>query len=127
MWRSFIFTLSAFYFVLAPWSPASGESLNARTVVLNRTIAFTAPDGTPVVAAHGPYRLDPAGANQLRMTSTRGPESLLVQAKTISHPMKLAEPIAVASQDVGTTFRVALLLPDGRGLEAVGTTEVVQR
>lgn len=118
--------LSVCYVVISPWSLASGESLTARTVVLNRAVAFTAPDGKPVVAAPGPYHLDPAGANELRMTSARGPESLVVQAKTISHPMKLAEPIAVATQGAGTMFRVALLLPDGRGLEAVGTTEVVR-
>jgi len=126
MWRFSFPILSALYLVIAPWSLAYGESLHARTVVLNHTVAFTAPDGNPVVAAPGPYHLDPAGANELRLASARGPESLVVQARAINHQMRLAEPIAMATQDVGTKFRVVLLFPDGRGLEAVGSTEVVR-
>jgi hypothetical protein len=118
--------LSTFNLIMTAWGSAAGESLTAQTVVLNRAIAFTAPNGTPVVAAPGPYRLDPAGVNELRLTSARGPEPLIVRATAIGHPMKLAEPIAVAIPDSGTAFRVTLLFPDGRGLEAIGTTEVVR-
>jgi hypothetical protein len=100
--------------------------LTAQTIVLNHPVAFTAPNGNPVVAPSGPYHLAPAGTSDLRLLSARGPEAFIVQAITIKHSMRLAEPIALATAGNGSAFHIVLLYPDGHGIEATGTTDVVR-
>jgi len=107
---------------LAPAQPTVGESLNARNVVLNHPVSFQIPGGAQAVASPGVYRLEPENDSLLRLVSSRGTSIVAVVATRITHRMPVPEPIALTRSEGETIFRMALLFPDGHGLEAVGTT-----
>jgi len=98
-----------------------GESLSARSVVLNHPVTFLSPGGGQIPVSPGVYQLAPESDSLLQLIPSRGPGIIVVVATRFSHRMAVPEPLALTRAE-GEIVRVALLFPDGHGLEAVGTT-----
>jgi len=115
--------IAATILLFAAALPAGSEPLNPRTVILNHAVTFKAPDGSHVIVSPGPYVLEAATESLLKLVPTRGGTPLAIKAAPISHRLPVPEPVALASTEGDTRFHVALLFPEGRGIEANGTTD----
>ena len=92
------------------------------TITLEQAVHFTAPTGEDVLV--GPGTFEVAGTAQgLTLTPTGGTPAaaLVIQAQPRPHAEKLEAATAVVDATGEDTLRVALLQPDGSGLEAVGS------
>ena len=93
------------------------------TIVLERPVHFLTPSGEDdVVVGPGTYEVE-AAKEGLRLTPKEGKaeEAKLIQANPMPHPESLQVPKAVAEPRDEDALYVALLLPEGTGLEAVGS------
>ena len=100
-----------------PWAFAD------TTVTLERPVHFTNAEGSDVVLNAGEYAIEPT-EEWLRVTPVEGQarDSLLLEATTGDHEESLTAPLALsAKSEQPDTHHVALLLPDGKRLEAIGS------
>jgi len=92
------------------------------TIALQAAVHFLTPAGEDLVVAPGTYEVDAAKEGlRLKPTGGKEAEAVLVQAQALPHGESLTAPkvdVRPAGED---QYRVALLLPDGTGLEAVGS------
>ena len=106
---------------------AASEPLNPRTIILNHPVTFVVPDdGGRAVIPPGPYLLEPVTDSLLKLVPLRGGVPVTVKATSFTHRLPLVEPVAVASPEGDATFQITLLFPDGRGLEAQGTSDAIR-
>ena len=96
------------------------------TVSLANPVHFVTPDIVDVVASPDTYRLEAAEPNRLKLVSLKGTRALTIDALVTSHDYNIATPIALYVQDDEKFPHVVLLLPGGKGLEAVGSYEAVR-
>ncbi len=93
------------------------------TVILEQPMHFTNAEGSDVVLKAGEYTIEPA-ETWLRMTPAEGQavDSLLLEATTSNHEESLTAPMALSAEgEQADTHHLALLLPDGKRLEAIGS------
>ena len=84
---------------------------------------FTTAEGSDVVLDAGDYEVD-AADEWLRVTPSEGQavDALLLEAQVAKHEEALKAPLGVSAQgESPDTHHLALLLPDGKRLEAVGS------
>ena len=91
------------------------------TVSLDRPVHFTTPQATDTVAQAGTYRVEAGAPSQMTLVAVKGRTAMAVDALSITHDTDIAEPIALYVRDDEKFPHVVLLLPGGRGLEAVGS------
>ena len=106
------------FFLLAPTA-----SLAKTTVTLDHPVHFTSVEGSDVVLEAGDYEIA-AVDEWLRVTPSEGEavEALLLEAQVAKHEEALKTPLGVSAQgESPDTHHLALLLPDGKRLEAVGS------
>jgi hypothetical protein len=94
-------------------------------ILLDRAVHFTALEGEPLVVPAGTYEVKAGGAVALQLTSEGG-DALVIQALTMHHQDKFAESVALSIPAGEDTHHVVLLLPDGQGLDAVGSYSAVR-
>lgn len=106
------------------WStlPTQAET-TVLTVTLDRAIHFTAPDGTDVVAEAGTYSVQPTGISSLRLFPQTEQPAIEIQTETTIHEETISAPTAllIAEEGQEDEMHLVLLLPDGQGLDTVGT------
>jgi hypothetical protein len=93
------------------------------TVTLDQPVHFTTAEGSDVVLEAGDYSLEKADT-WLRVTPGGGNtvDALLLEAHSARHEETLKEPQGISVPgDSPDTHHLALLLPDGSRLEAVGS------
>jgi hypothetical protein len=93
------------------------------TVTLDQPVHFTNAEGSDVVLNAGEYAVEPA-AEWLRVTPAEGQavDALLLEATTGNHEESLTAPLALSAEgEQPDTHHLALLLPGGKRLEAVGS------
>lgn len=92
-------------------------------VLFEQPSHFTAPDGTDVLVEPGTYRLEQSAETQLRLVADPGHPTIEIQATATTHEETLASPLALAITEEGQEdeIHLVLLLPDGQGLDAIGT------
>lgn len=95
------------------------EVLN--TVSLDGPIHFMTPQATETVAGAGIYRVEAADSSRMRLVDVKTRTATVVDALNINHEADIAEPIALYVKDDEKFPHVVLLLPGGKGLEAVGS------
>ena len=98
-------------------------SLAKTTVTLDQPVHFTTAEGSDVVLDAGDYEVD-AADEWLRVTPSEGEavDALLLEAQVARHEEALKAPLGVSAQgESPDTHHLALLLPDGQRLEAVGS------
>lgn len=96
------------------------------TVTLERAVHFMTPDLTDTVAGPDTYRVHAAGDDRLKLVALKGTRNLIVEELSTNHSEEIATPIALYVQDDEKFPHVVLLLPGGKGLEAVGSYDVIR-
>jgi hypothetical protein len=114
----FLALASVGFFLLAPTA-----SLAKTTVTLDQPVHFTTAEGSDVVLDAGVY--DVVAADEwLRVTPSEGQavDALLLEAQVAKHEEALKAPLGVSAQgESPDTHHLALLLPNGKRVEAVGS------
>lgn len=96
--------------------------VSAPTIVIEKAVHFLTPSGEDVVVGPGTYQVEAVKEGiQLTPKGGEAAKAVVVQALTRPHPESLTTPKALSEPGVEDEHRVALLLPDGQGLEAVGS------
>ncbi len=112
-----------------PLTSESVQVLNEEVldeISLNRTIFFTTPEGTDAIAPAGFYRVVGVDPARLRLIPANGGDALLIQALVMHHQEKFVESVALSIPAEEDTHHVVLLLPNGQGLDAVGSYSAVR-
>jgi hypothetical protein len=91
------------------------------TVLIDRPVHFTTPEATDTVAQAGTYRVEAGEPSVMKLVGLKHSTAMAVDALNIHHDTDIAEPIALYVRDDEKFPHVVLLLPGGRGLEAVGS------
>jgi hypothetical protein len=93
------------------------------TTILELPVHFTTAEGSNVVLDAGAYTVE-AADEWLRVTPGEGQavDAILLEAQAAVHEEDLSDPLALSAPgEQGDTHHLALLLPDGKRLEAVGS------
>ncbi|MDH5426572.1 MAG: hypothetical protein OEZ57_01245 [Nitrospirota bacterium] len=93
------------------------------TVTLEQPVHFTNAEGSDVVLPAGDYAVEPAEA-WLRVTPSgrQTVDAALLEAQSATHEESLTTPMALSAEgEQPNTHHLALLLPDGKRLEAIGS------
>lgn len=107
------------------WALAQ-QTATLATVTLDRSIHFIASDGSDIEVQAGTYHVESAGESRLRLSSTDGGASLLIEAASVSHSESLELPIALTVPSDEDSTHVVLLLPDKTALDAAGSASAVR-
>ena len=114
-------------FFLCVASIAWGETPNPSsfsTIELDRPLHFFGVDGTDMVIQPGHYQVE-AAESWLKLVPEGESRSaaMLLEANLGRHEETLMEPVVRSEEDKDNSdvFHIAVLLPDGSGLEAIGT------
>ena len=100
-------------------------ALASPTISLEEPVHFFSPDEDPVVIEPGTYQVEAADAWLKLIPSGRSPiDAVLIQATRGTHEDEVATPqvLLTQSQDQPDLRQLVLSLPDGTGLEAMGST-----
>ena len=90
------------------------------TINIDRPIHFLAADGSDVVVRPGTYQLEVA-EEWLRLVPGERKDAVLLEAIQILHDENLQTAKALSQSEDADEHRIGLLLPGGKGLEAVGS------
>jgi hypothetical protein len=97
------------------------------TVSFRKPVHFVSPDIADVLALSETYRVEAGEGNQLRLISPHATRrAVVVDALAINHAYEISTPIALYAQDDENFPHVVLLLPGGKGLEAVGSYDGIR-
>ena len=96
------------------------------TITLDRAIHFITPQATDVVAQAGPYRLKESEPSAMKFIGLKTNTTAVVDALHVSHQADIAEPVALYIKDDQQFPHVVLLLPGGKGFEAVGSYDAIR-
>ena len=116
----FIFTAVA---ILSLYAWGIGITFADTTVALEQPVHFTTAEGSDVVLNPGEYMIEPA-EEWLRVTPGEGQavDALLLEAQSAPHEESLSAPLALSAPgEQPDTHHLALLLPGGKRLEAIGS------
>ena len=101
----------------------TGTAFAGTTITLDQPAHFTTAEGSDVVLDAGEYEVG-AADEWIRVTPSGGQavEALLLEAQVAKHEEALKAPLGISAQgESPDTHHLALLLPDGKRLEAVGS------
>ena len=90
------------------------------TVTLEQSTHFLAADGSDVLVKPGSYEIE-AADTWLRLIPGERRDALLLEAHPYHHKEILHTPKAVVTEREENGNRISLLLPGGKGLEAIGS------
>ena len=114
----FITVMSLLFLLLGTWTAVADT-----TFTLDQPVHFTTAEGSDVVLDTGAYTVE-AADEWLRVTPGEGQavDAILLEAQAAVHEEDLADPLALSAQgEQADTHHLALLLPDGKRLEGVGS------
>jgi len=99
----------------------------AHQVELKQSLHFPDPDGKLIQVPPGLYEVRPLESGQLQL-SQPGKHPLILQAQEGSHTKEITQPevALVPNPEEPTEINLALWLPEGMGLEVLGSTTGVQ-
>lgn len=115
------FVLMALVYACTTPQPA-GTTGETSIVQIDRDTHFLTPDGEDVVVFPGAYLVQ-SEKNGLRLIAEEGTgsESVVIAASDQTHQQKLTGPTVLAISEKEDEQVVALLMPDGKGWEAMGS------
>lgn len=117
-----LFIVLSFLAITVPLFPTDGVANT--TVTLEKTTHFLTTDGSAVLVQPGTYAVE-AAEEWLRLIPGERRNALLLKAHQTQHEEVLDAPKAVI-QEEGDEYGLVLLLPGGKGLEAIGSASVVR-
>ena len=101
--------------------PASTMADRIPSVIqLDRPVHFMSPEGGTLVIPTGTYRVSTTGSTTIQLAPEDG-SAFLIEALVMHHPDTVAEPVALSFPAKEDRHHVVLLLPQGQGLDAVGS------
>ena len=103
-----------------PWAEAQADSIHPR-VTFDQSVHFISTEGEPLVLPSGTYLVEKEDAESLRMIADPEMDSVLVQAKAITHEEPIQHPTVLSVREGEDGHHLVLLLPEGQGVEAVGS------
>jgi hypothetical protein len=109
--------------LLSLWALGIPAAFADTTVTLEQPVHFTNAEGSDVVLNAGEYAVEPA-EEWLRIIPGDGQavDALLLEAQAGSHEESLTAPLALSAEgEQADTHHLALLLPGGKRLEAIGS------
>jgi hypothetical protein len=114
--------LIPFLMVLLVGVTSPGLAINTPTIELEKTVHFLTPGGEDVVVEQGRYEVGQA-SEWLHLSPVGGEKTyaILVEAQPIDHHETIEVPTTLSRSEHEDEYRIILLLPDGTGLEALGS------
>ena len=92
------------------------------TISFDEKVAFISPNGEEIIPSLGTYRVEPISPPALRLVPYGKKEVFVIKAQSIQHREDIGFPVALMTVDEENLFHVVLLLPQQRGLEAIGSS-----
>jgi hypothetical protein len=111
--------------VFLPWGLALAISLSPTTITISQPVHFLTPDGTDVIVNPGNYDVGAVG-NILRLQSSNNKDPIHIQAGPAPFPDEVESPVAMAIPMPEEGIYLALAVPEGTGLEAMGSYSGIQ-
>lgn len=99
----------------------SKEVLDGPTIKVERAAHFLSPDGVDTVLAPGVYGVETKDEKVINLTAVDGGKTITLQAEAGTHEEPLSAPKALIVIQEEDLFRIVLLMPSGKTLEALGT------
>ena len=93
----------------------------ANTVSFQEKVRFTSSNGEETIAPAGTYQVEPVALTSLRLVPFGNKEAFVIQAEPTRHNEDIHAPIALVVMDDKQLIHVVLLMPQQRGLEAIGS------
>ena len=114
--------LIPFLLVLLMGVPSAGLATNTPTIELEKTVHFLTPGGEDVVIEKGRYEVGQA-SEWLHLAPVGGEktDAILVESQPIDHQETIEVPTTSTRSEHEDEYVIILLLPDGTGLEALGS------
>ncbi len=97
------------------------QAEEADTVSFQQQIYFTGPNGGETVAHIGTYRVQAVAFTALRLIPFGNKAAFVIKAEETRHEEDIASPVALLVTDEMSLVHVVLLLPEHKGLEAMGS------
>jgi hypothetical protein len=93
-----------------------------QTVSLTQAVHFTDAKGQDVVVGPGNYRVEAEGTNRIHLLPTGTGKAVVIDAVSFTHQQPVENPVPVTTPDPQQpdVLNLALLLPGGQGVGAVG-------
>jgi hypothetical protein len=106
-----------------PALSAEAGQVQEQTVSLTQAVHFTDAKGEDVVVGPGSYRVEAEGTNRIRLLPAETGESVMIEATSLTHQQTVESPVPVTVSDPQQpdVLYLALYLPDGQGIGAIGT------
>ena len=105
----------------------AGPVESERVVVLEKEVHFLTPTGEDVVVSPGTYTVEAAeDALRLTLTGEETAQSVTVKAEATTHEASIEEPELITISEEEDQQVVILLMPDGKALEAVGSSSGIR-
>jgi hypothetical protein len=98
------------------------QAETANTISFQEKVAFISPGGEEIVSSLGTYRVEAVGQAALRLVPFEKSEVLVIKAQSTKHEEHFDFPVALMAVDDEYLFHVVLLLPQQKGLEAIGSS-----
>ena len=98
------------------------QAENADTISLEEKIAFMSPSGEEIILSVGTYRVEPVSPSALRLVPFGKQEVFVIKAQPTKHDEDIRFPVALMAIDDELQIHVVLLLPQQKGLEAIGSS-----
>jgi hypothetical protein len=95
-------------------------------ITLDIPTHFLSPDDQDVLLPEGAYLLEAAKEDSLRVVAIPEMEAMIIQAVAISHEEAVEHPTALSTKEENDEHHLILLMPDGKGYEAVGSYSGLQ-
>ena len=96
------------------------QAETANTISFQEKVAFFSPSGEEIIPSLGTYRVEPIGPSALRLVPFGNKEAFVIKAQSRKHDEDVGFPIAFMAVDDEELCHVVLLLPEHKGLEAIG-------
>lgn len=117
--------LGVLVFALLLATETIAESPVAPSVSIEKGLFFMSSAGEPVKFEPGTYHVTEGKAGSYLLLA-KDDESVQIQAKPMEHEGDLSSPVALIVPENNQEHRLTLLLPNGRGFEAIGSVGGVQ-
>ena len=95
-------------------------------ILLDKPVHVLGVDDQDVRLPEGTYLLEEAIEDSLRVVAIPEMEATIIQAAAISHEEAVEHPTALSTQEGDDAHHLILLMPDGKGYEAVGSYSGLQ-
>lgn len=125
MSRMYCYLFLSTLFLFSQPSFGSTNSPSTTTLTLDQAVHFLAVDGSDVLVPPGTYQLEVA-EEWLRLVPGERKDALLLEAMRTQHDEDLTAAKAMSQSGEPDEYRIVLLLPGGKGLEAIGSVSGVR-